>query len=131
CAGEGRTNNADGSTTVFTQYRLCLWDVATGRERLRTEGGQDVLWAAAFSADGKSVAEAGMGPRVSVWDATTGKPRIHLNSYPDGSRPDALGTLAFSPDGNRLASIGEAAAVHVWDLRTGGEVAGLPEAHQG
>jgi RNA polymerase sigma factor (sigma-70 family) len=130
CAGEARVNNPRGGITVSTQYRLCLWDVAAGRERLRTEGGPDVLWSAAFSADGKSVAEAGMGLRVSVWDTTTGKPRVHLDGYPGGSRPDALGTLAFSADGKRLASVGDAAAVHVWDLTTGKEVASLPEAHQ-
>src|SRR4029077_21023075 len=33
CAGLERVKNADGGQTVFTQYRLCLWDVAEGRER--------------------------------------------------------------------------------------------------
>jgi RNA polymerase sigma factor (sigma-70 family) len=130
CAAQERVTNAGKGTTVFIQYRLCLWDVADGRERLRTDGERDVLWAAAFSADGKSVATAGMGKHIRVWDATTGQLRAALPSYPGASRPDALCTLAFSPDGKRLASVGDGAAVHVWDVTTRGEVAGLPEGHR-
>ncbi len=129
CATLERIKNARG-TTVFTQYRLCLWDVAGGRERLRTEGERDVLWAAAFSADGKSVVTAGMGSHVRVWDATTGRLLVALESYPGGSRPEALGTVAFSPDGKRVASLGDGATAHVWDVTTRGEVAGLPEGHR-
>jgi RNA polymerase sigma factor (sigma-70 family) len=114
---------------VFSQYRLCLWDVATGRERLRTDGERDVLWAAAFSADGKNVATAGMGKDLRVWDGKTGELRAELEGYPDGSRPDALTTLAFSPDGKRLASVGAGATAHVWDLATHSEIAGVSEAH--
>jgi RNA polymerase sigma factor (sigma-70 family) len=130
CATLERVKNAGGGMTVFTQYRLCLWDVAEGRERLRTEGERDVLWAAGFSADGKSVVTAGMGNHVRVWDATTGQLRAKLESYPGGSRPDALGTVAFSPDGKRVATVGEGATAHVWDVDTGKEAAGLPEGHQ-
>jgi RNA polymerase sigma factor (sigma-70 family) len=130
CATTERVKNVGGGMTVFTQYRLCLWDVADGRERLRTDGEPDVLWAAAFSADGKSVVTAGMGDHVRVWDAMTGKQRVALESHPGGSRPDLLGTVAFSPDGKRVASVGDGAAVHVWDLTTRAELAGLPEGHQ-
>jgi RNA polymerase sigma factor (sigma-70 family) len=129
CATLERVKNPGGGLTVFTQYRLCLWDVAKGRERLRTEGEQDVLWAAAFSVDGKSVATAGMGPCVRVWDTMTGQLRVALENPPGGSRPDAQSTLAFSPDGKRVASVGDSAAAHVWDLATRGVVAGLPEGH--
>ena len=38
-----RTMNPGGGMTVSTQYRLCLWDVADWREKLRTEGEPDVL----------------------------------------------------------------------------------------
>jgi RNA polymerase sigma factor (sigma-70 family) len=129
CVTQERVKKAGGITEVFCQYRLCLWDVAVGRERLRTAGERDVLWAAAFSTDGKSVVTAGMGSHIRVWDATTGQLRSALESYPGGSRPDALGTVAFSPDGKRVASVGDGAAAHVCDLTTGAEVAGLPEAH--
>jgi WD40 repeat protein len=127
CVTQERVKNA-GGFTVFAQCRLCLWDVADGRERLRTDGERDVLWAAAFSADGKSVATAGMGSHVRVWDATTGRLRVALPSYPGGSRPDALCTLAFSADGRRVASVGDGAAVHVWDVASG-EAARLPQGH--
>jgi RNA polymerase sigma factor (sigma-70 family) len=116
-------------TSFFTQYRLALWDVATGRERLRTEGERDVLWAAAFAPDGKSVATHGMGNRIMIWDTTTGKLRGHLEGYPDGARSDGLTTLAFSPDGNLLAAVGEGAAVHVWNVTTGAELGSAAEAH--
>jgi RNA polymerase sigma factor (sigma-70 family) len=124
-----RVKNPGGGMAVFTLYRLCLWDVAGGRERLRTDGELNVLWAAAFSADGKSVVTAGMGNHVRVWDATTGQLRVALESYPGGSRPDAVCTVAFSLDGKRVAAVGEGATAHVWDLTTRSEVMGLPEGH--
>jgi RNA polymerase sigma factor (sigma-70 family) len=127
---EERVKNA-GGWDVFCQYRLCLRDVADGHERLRTDGERSVLWAAAFSADGKSVATAGMGDEVRVWDTMTGQLRVALEVGPAGSRPDAAGTLAFSPDGNRVASIGAGATVHIWDVTKHGELAGLPEGHRG
>jgi WD40 repeat protein len=130
CATQERVKKGR-EITVFTQYRLCLWDVATGRERLRTVGERDVLWAAAFSADGKQVATAGMGDQVRIWDATTGQLRGAFQSNPGGSRPDALDTMAFSPDGRRLALVGAGAAVQIWDLALGGPIVGLPDGHQG
>jgi RNA polymerase sigma factor (sigma-70 family) len=130
CATEQRVKNPGGGITVSTRYRLCLRDVSDGRERLRTEGEDDVLWAAAFSADGISMATAGMGNHVRVWDAASGQLRVALESHPSGSRPDAPGTLAFSPDGKRVASVGESGVVHVWDMTARAEVAGLPEGHQ-
>jgi RNA polymerase sigma factor (sigma-70 family) len=129
CVTQEKVKNA-GGWSAFCQYRLCLWDVADGRERLRTEGERDVLWSAAFSADGKSVATAGMGGHVRVWDATTGKLRVALANVPGGSRADASETVAFSPDGKRVAAVGDGAAARVWDVSTGGELPGLPAGHQ-
>ncbi len=129
CVTQEKVKNA-GGWSAFCQYRLCLWNIADGRERLRTEGERDVLWSAAFSADGKSVATAGMGGHVRVWDATTGKLRVALANAPGGSRADASETVAFSPDGKRVAAVGDGAAARVWDVSTGGELPGLPAGHQ-
>jgi RNA polymerase sigma factor (sigma-70 family) len=127
---QAREANPGGGRTVFTLYRLSMWDVMTGTVRLTTEGEKDVLWAAAFTADGSRVATSGMAQHVSVWDAATGKLVRKLDGQPKGSRPDAINTVAFSPDGNRLAVVGDAPTVLVWDLTTGKEVSPQAEAHQ-
>ena len=129
CAAEVREKKGAG-TLVYTGYRLCLREVASGTERLRTASERDVIWAAAFSADCKKVAMNGMGTQVIVWDAVTGEERHRLAKAPEASRPDGVTTLAFSPDGTRLATVGDAARVQVWDLTTGREMGPEATGHQ-
>jgi RNA polymerase sigma factor (sigma-70 family) len=127
-ASTARERKGNG-TVVFTVYRLGLWDVREGRERLRLGDDREPLWTAAFSRDDTAVAVNGMGNRISVWETATGRPRARLEGYPNGCRPDGLELLAFSPDGSRLAAVGESAAVHVWDLASGKEVGPAGETH--
>jgi RNA polymerase sigma factor (sigma-70 family) len=114
---------------VFTEYRLGLWDVATGTERHRLGAEQEPLWAAAFSADGSAVAVNGMANHVIVWETATGRERTRLDGHPEGCRPDGLAQLAFSPDGGRLAAGGDGCTVHLWDLATGQEIGPAADAH--
>ena len=43
-------------TNVFTEYRLHLADVATGKEQRRLDATDSVIWSAAFSLDNRAVA---------------------------------------------------------------------------
>jgi WD40 repeat protein len=59
-----------------------LWDLATGRVRVRLAAPAVWVWAVAFRADGQTVTTAGealpLGKargEVRLWDATTGEPR--------------------------------------------------------
>jgi hypothetical protein len=76
----------------------------------RTRTGYHTL---TFSPDGKRLASIGVGNRVLVWDAATGKEALAL----DGHKADAF-DLAYSPDGKWLASAGREGA-KVWDATTG------------
>jgi RNA polymerase sigma factor (sigma-70 family) len=108
-------------THVFAGYQVMLVDPATGEERRLLEQQRDVIWAAAFSADGKKVAWIGMDCRAGVADAETGQLLHRLQGHPGCARPDGLATLALSPDGRALAAVGESAEAQVWDLATGRE----------
>jgi RNA polymerase sigma factor (sigma-70 family) len=84
------------------------------------------LLAAAYSPDGKTLASAGDGGLIRLWDAATGKP-IRTLRQPG---LNAILTLAFSPDGRMLASGGFVAGarwrggeppspVALWDTSSG------------
>jgi RNA polymerase sigma factor (sigma-70 family) len=118
-----------GGFQAFAEYQVVLVDPVTGKERQRLEGQRDVIWAAAFSADGKSVAWIGMDCRAGVADVETGKVRRRLQGPAGCARPDGRNTLAFSPDGKLLAAVGTSAAVQVWDLATGRSAVGRAAGH--
>jgi RNA polymerase sigma factor (sigma-70 family) len=87
-----------------------------GTVRFRDGG---VIFALAYSPDGKTLASGTGSGVIRLWDATTGKERLLL-------QPQAgqIHSLAFSPDGKKLASVGTgkdptSAPVHVWDAITG------------
>jgi len=64
----------DGRTVATWSFRglaIHLWDVATGRERVRLVGHESQVLMALFSADGKSVVSCEFG-RVIAWDAADG-----------------------------------------------------------
>jgi RNA polymerase sigma factor (sigma-70 family) len=117
-------------THVFTEYKVVPWDTGTGRERFPLEAQTSVVWAVAFSPDGKTVAWARMDNCIGVADAVTGQTRHWLAGYPGGTRPDGWQTLAFSPDGKTLAAVGMSAAVHLWDVTTGQELRLNAAGHQ-
>jgi RNA polymerase sigma factor (sigma-70 family) len=127
-----RAERKEGAVThVFTEYRLYLLDVATGREQRRLDATSEVVWSAAFSRDGRSVACQRMDGSVSVWDAASGKARFTHRGYPGGSRPDSHFTLDFTPDGKRLATAGESGVIDLWDVETGRELFANAETHHG
>jgi WD40 repeat protein len=98
---------------------ITLWEVANGQEpvvRHRINANTLIVWALAFSADGRTLA-AGTDKRdVRLWDLPTGVERPPLR----GHRRTVHG-VAFSPDGKTLASGSLDNTVKLWDL-TKGEV---------
>jgi WD40 repeat protein len=96
-----------------------VWDVATGKERLRLEMPGSWVSAVAFSPDGKYLAAAGQIGPILVWGLPGGKPR---------ALPARLGspspTLTFSADGTKLAAASDGEA-GVWEVATGKQLARL------
>jgi RNA polymerase sigma factor (sigma-70 family) len=65
----------------------------------------------AFSPDGKTLALAGLGQGLGLWDVKTGK---QIRQLPAGER---IRSVAFSPNGKLVATIGNVSAV--WDVASG------------
>jgi len=109
----------DGKTVVLGGEKdvVRLWEVATGKDRLKLAGHKGRVWAVALTPDGKTVATGGEDGVICLWDALNGK-RLHtLNGHFDEVR-----SLAFSPDGLTLVSGSQDKRVRLWDVAAGKEV---------
>ncbi len=76
-----------------------VWDATDGGHPYTYRGHSDVVWAVAWSPDGKRIASGSNDKTVQVWDATDGG---HPYTY-RGHTSDVL-AVAWSPDGGRIAS---------------------------
>jgi WD40 repeat protein/serine/threonine protein kinase len=98
-----------------------VWDAATGKGSFAPfRGHADVVFCAAWDADGRRIASAGSDGRhltVWVWEAPTGQPIFHLPGRVDGYQ-----AVAFDPDGCYLVTGAVNGDVQVWDAGTGKEV---------
>jgi RNA polymerase sigma factor (sigma-70 family) len=95
-----------------TDHPICLWEVATGKERARLTGHHSSqVTAFLFSGDGKLLASGGNDQTIRVWDVRTGKERHYLVGH-----RGAITSLGFSADGKLLVSGGEDTTLLVWDL---------------
>jgi WD40 repeat protein len=92
-----------------------LWDVATGKELQQCP--HDLVCAAAFSRDGKTLASGSGTGTLAVWETATGK---QLRHFGDGGQ-GKVHTIAFSPDGKFLASGTADKVVRLWEVSSGKE----------
>lgn len=111
----------DGKTAAsVADDMVCrLWDVASGKQLRELRGHQEktphhfpsMLYACAFSPDGKQVATGDKVGHVVVWDVASGKQLATLEApvmytWDPVQRRHSIGgirSLAFSPDGKLLA----------------------------
>jgi hypothetical protein len=118
---------SDGSTLVSggLDGSLKVWDLPSGRLRLRWQASPDPIQAIAVSPDGRTFASAQCDGTVRLWEIATGRERGRL-----ATDQERVYALCFAPDGRRLASGGLTTTVLVWDLaatvRGGTTLAGKP-----
>lgn len=98
---------------------VCLYDVATGRQKERLPI-KARSWLA-YSPDGKRLAVACQDLTICLWDTVAGREHRRLKGH-QGRPLHFLGGVAFSPDGKLLASVGVGEPVRLWDPTTGEEV---------
>ena len=79
------------------------------RARRPLRGHTDLVWAAAWSPDGKRIATAGDDRATRIWNAETGEIEDVIR------HEGGVHRMAFSPDGKFLA-FSDKAGVHLWDV---------------
>jgi hypothetical protein len=112
--------SADGQSLVCASSsgdpqgnRSCysLWEVHTGKERLRLEMVNQPAWGFSFAPDGRTLA-GGTDYQINLWDLRTGKALHPLQGH--DSCPYCV---AFSPDGRTLASGSFDTTILLWDMK--------------
>jgi WD40 repeat protein len=97
---------------------LCLWDVATGRERLTFRCHERGIEGMAFGPEGRTLATASPDQTVKVWDLVEAGGRLVLKERVTIKKSFwNCRCVAFSPDGKRVAAAGDR-EVQVWDVAT-------------
>jgi hypothetical protein len=79
-----------------------------------TEAHKDIIYALAFSPDGKLLASAGYDRDIKLWSPGSDKPVKVLQDH-----SDTIYGLSFHPEGKLLASAAADRAVKVWDIDSG------------
>jgi WD40 repeat protein len=85
--------------STATDKQVLVWEIATGKLRLRLKDQPFRVSALAFSPDSATLAGGGGDRTVRLWDCATGELRRSF-----AGQGDWICTLAFSPDGKTLAS---------------------------
>jgi WD40 repeat protein len=92
--------------------KAALWNAETGTAIGSLEGGEEGFAAVAIAPDSRTIATAGWGTHLDLWDAATRK--IIKNIEIDGR--DGVGQLIFAPDGKSVAALDHHGTWRLWDL---------------
>ena len=93
-----------------------LWDVASGELINELSGHTDLIYALAFSQDGRSLLSASNDNTIRIWDVN-GKRSLKVFSGPS----DGTSKLCFSPDGRSFYSVSGDQAIRLWSVDKGVE----------
>jgi WD40 repeat protein len=92
-----------------------VWEAFSGKTLLTYRGHAGIVYAVAWSPDGKYIASGGGTPdgTVQVWHADTGEQVLLYRGH--CIRSQSVHSVTWSPDGTRLASVRLGSGVRVWE----------------
>ena len=99
-----------------------VWDVDSGKVVQTLIGHSDTLYAAAISADNKTIATASYDRKIILWDVESGKQKNVLTGH-----NGAVFDLDFSPDSSLLVSASADQTLKLWDTANGRRIETLGE----
>jgi WD40 repeat protein len=106
-----------GGDPLGGDYRVRVWELASGRELATLTGHTSLVTALAVTPDGSRIISAGNDHTVRVWNLASGRELAAFTA--------PVSALAVSPDGSRIISNGNDHTVRVWNLASGRELATL------
>jgi WD40 repeat protein len=109
--------DGQGHVTTRTSYPQ-VWDAHSGQLVQTIKGHSARVGEVRFTPDGRSMATAGYGGAVELWD-TRDWSLVRTIQVPSAGVQFTFPPLAFSPDGRRLATGSMDASVRLWDVETG------------
>src|SRR5262249_28751776 len=92
---------------------LKLGGPGPGQEKASYQGHGDIVFAAVFSQDGRTLVSCSRDGTAKLWDLAAGKERFTCEGH-DGE----VHSVVFSPDGKTLATAGADSTVRLWDVAT-------------
>jgi WD40 repeat protein len=104
---------AAGSTRPREDGRICLWDLAAGKELPPLKGHKGQVFSVAFSPQGKLLASGASDGTFRLWDVSAGK---EVGRFPAGT-DHAYPFVGFAAGGKNLVGA-EVGGLHVWDVET-------------
>jgi WD40 repeat protein len=107
------TRNGDIAAFAKEGGKICVIDLATGKECWTAKAADELVMCVAFSPDGKILA-TGAGfveSAIRLWDVASGREITRL----EGHRA-FISSLVFWPDGKTLASASGDQTIRLWDL---------------
>ena len=113
---ESVTLSPDGRTLVVEgKYSgVSVWDFASGKERLPTDGHRAPVTDLCFSPDGKTLASASWDRSIKLWDLSLQEPKRTLIGH-----ADVVTCVAFSPGGGTLVTGSSDGTVKFWEVASG------------
>jgi WD40 repeat protein len=94
-----------------------IWDVASGKEKLRLSDHDDWVNAAVFSPDDQFVATGTADSHINLYSASDGRliRKVHAGGW-------YIAALAYSPDGKHIVSADRSGDLVVWTADLGKEI---------